>query len=95
MKYIRVKWNHNNPDEPVWLFSEVDEEGIEKRKLECFKNGYCDFATPAESSGTTKLNTSRLPELNVLARDPEFEPVEISPEEFEDVWTKRRFFKAT
>jgi len=94
MKYIRVKWNHTNPDEPVWLFSELDPEGKELRKLECFRNGFCDFASTEASSGTTKLNTQRLPELAALARDPEFEPVEITQKEFDEVWTKRRY-KAT
>ena len=93
MKYIRVKWSHTNPDEPVWLFSELDLAGLEMRKLECFRNGFCDFATPSGGTGTTRLNTGPLPELARLARDPEFEPVEITKEEFEKVWSERRFFK--
>ena len=91
MKYIRVKWNHTNPDEPVWIFSEVEEDGKEVRKLECFKNGFCDFATPDANSGHTKLNTGLLPDLSILARDPEFIPVEITAKEFEDVWKSRRY----
>jgi len=91
MKYIRVKWKHTNPDEPVWLFSEIDETGRELRKVECFKNGFCDFATESESTGSTVLSSGPLPEIAVIARDPEFEPVEIPKEEFEKVWKKRRF----
>jgi len=91
MKYIRVKWKHSNPDEPVWLFSELDSQGVELRKLECFRNGFCDFATTNASTGTTKLSTQPLPDLDKLAKDPEFEPTEITKEEFEDVWTKRRY----
>jgi hypothetical protein len=91
MKYIRVKWKHTNPDEPIWLFSELDPNGLELRKLECFRNGFCDFASTNDSTGTTKLSTQPLPELDKLAKDPEFEPTEISKEEFEDVWTKRRY----
>jgi len=91
MKYIRVKWKHTNPDEPIWLFSEVDADGVEQRKLECFRNGFCDFASVNSSTGTTKLSTQPLPELDKLAKDPEFEPKEITKEEFEDVWKKRRF----
>jgi hypothetical protein len=91
MKYIRVKWKHGNPDEPVWLFSELDPEGRELRKIECFKNGFCDYATPIESTGHTALSTSPIPDLSVIARDPEFEPVEIPKEEFEKVWKKRRY----
>jgi hypothetical protein len=91
MKYIRVRWKHTNPDEPVWIFSEVESDGGESRKLECFMNGFCDFASPAESSGTTKLSTQHLPEMTELGRDAEFEPVEITKEEFEEVWKKRHY----
>ncbi len=36
--------------------------------------------------------TMPLPDLSQLAkRDPEFEPKEITQEEFEDVWKKRQF----
>jgi hypothetical protein len=92
MKYIRLKWNHTNPDEPVWLFSEVDLDGKEVRKIECFRNGFCDVATATASSGSAALMTLPLPDLSLLARrDPEFEPLEITKEEFEEVWTQRRF----
>jgi hypothetical protein len=92
MKYIRLKWNHENPDEPVWIFSEVDTDGREVRKIECFRNGFCDVATALGSSGTAALMTLPLPDLTVLAkRDPEFEPVEITKEEFDQVWTKRQY----
>jgi len=95
MKYFRLKWNHNNPDEPVWIFSELNSDGKEVRKIECFHNGFCDVATATESSGTAAVATLPLPDLKALARrDPEFEPKEISREEFEEVWVSRRF-KAT
>ena len=90
MKYIRLKWNHTNPDEPVWIFSELDARGKEVRKIECFRNGFCDVATETASSGTATVLTTPLPDLSLLARrDPEFEPVEITKEEFEAVWNKR------
>ena len=91
MKYIRLKWNHTNPDEPVWIFSELDPDGKEVRKIECFRNGFCDVATAAGSSGSAALMTLPLPDLSVLARDPEFTPQEISQAEFEEVWMKRQF----
>jgi hypothetical protein len=91
MKYIQLKWNHTNPDEPVWIFSELDTNGKEVRKIECFRNGFCDVATETASSGTAALMTLPLPDLSVLARDPEFTPVEITKEQFEEVWAKRRF----
>jgi hypothetical protein len=92
MKYIRLKWNHTNPDEPVWIFSELDANGKEVRKIECFRSGFCDVATATGSSGTAALMTLPLPDLSVLAkRDPEFEPVIITQEEFEEVWATRLY----
>jgi hypothetical protein len=91
MKYIRLKWNHTNPDEPVWIFSELDPDGKEVRKIECFRNGFCDVATAAGSSGSAALMTLPLPDMSVLARDPEFTPQEISKEDFEEVWMRRQF----
>jgi Domain of unknown function (DUF6881) len=92
MKYVRLKWNHTNPDEPVWIFSELNMMGNEVRKIECFRSGFCDVATATASSGTARLMTLPLPDLSLLARrDPEFEPVVISKEEFEEVWVKRQY----
>jgi hypothetical protein len=91
MKYIRLKWNHTNPDEPVWIFSEVDVTGKEVRKIECFRNGFCDVANATIRSGTAALTTLPLPDLSVLTRDPEFKGIEITKEQFEEVWTKRQF----
>ncbi len=91
MKYIRLKWNHTNPDEPVYIFSELDETGKEIRKIECFRNGFCDIADADRRSGTASLTTLPLPDLKVLTRDPEFKGTEITSEEFEHVWTTRKY----
>jgi uncharacterized protein with ParB-like and HNH nuclease domain len=91
MKYIRLKWNHTNPDEPVYIFSELDDTGKEIRKIECFRNGFCDIAAVNVRSGTAALTTLPLPDLSVLTRDPEFRGVEISPDEFEQVWSTRKY----
>jgi hypothetical protein len=92
MKYIRLKWNHTNPDEPVWIFSELDDTGKEIRKIECFQNGFCDVANAEVRSGSAALTTLPLPPLSVLTRDPEFRGVEISKDAFEEVWTTRKFY---
>lgn len=91
MKYIRLKWNHTNPDEPVYIFSELDDTGKEVRKIECFRNGFCDIANADASSGTAKLTTLPLPDLKTLTRDPEFKGTEITQDEFEQVWTTRQY----
>lgn len=34
MTYIRLHWLHDRPDEPIWLFSELDDLRREVRKVE-------------------------------------------------------------
>ena len=86
MNYIKVKWNHSLPDEPVWLYSEIDNERWEMRKVEVFPDGKMGFADKHRSSGTTELGEEPLPELADIAADPQFEPLEITQPEFDALW---------
>ena len=88
MKYLKVKWIHSKPEEPVLLYSELDEAHWEIRKVEVFKSGMMDFAHSEESSGTTRLGVVPVPTISEIAGDPEFEPVEITKGEFERIWSK-------
>jgi hypothetical protein len=90
MKYIRVKWNHTHKDEPVLLYSELDTERWEKRKVEEFADGHCGYASADESGGSTRLGEKPIPTLMEIASESEFEPAEITKEEFEEAWTKRK-----
>jgi hypothetical protein len=89
MKYVRVAWKHQHPDEPVILYSELDAHRFEVRKVEVFRNGRCGYASAEGESGGTKLGVLAMPELSEIAKDRQFEPIEISPEEFESVWARR------
>src|SRR5262245_53946624 len=89
MRYIKVKWIHSSPDEPVLLYSELDDDRWETRKVEVFSNGRIGFASAAESGGTTRLGEIPVPSLDEIAAEGEFEPLEISKAEFEKVWAQR------
>lgn len=91
MEYIKVKWIHSHPDEPTLLYSELDEERWERRKVEVFPGGLIGFATMTESTPLTKTKISLepLPTLQEIASDPQFQPVEITKAEFEQVWSSR------
>jgi hypothetical protein len=89
MNYIRVGWKHQHVDEPVILYSELDDNRFEVRKVEVFRNGRCGYASPEVSSGQTRLGIVAVPELSEIAKDPQFEPVEVTREEFESVWARR------
>jgi hypothetical protein len=90
MKYIRVNWRQSNPKYPTVLYSELDEAGWEIRKVEVFDDGRFGYASKTESAAGTRLGIEPLPPLEDIGADPQFVPAEITPNEFEEVWAKRR-----
>jgi hypothetical protein len=90
MKYIRVDWRQSNPKYPAVLYSELDDAGWEVRKVEVFEDGRCGYASKTENAGGSQLGIEPLPPLGEIAADPQFVPAEITRNEFEEVWSKRR-----
>ena len=92
MEYIKVKWIHSHPDEPAILYSELDENRWEIRKVEVFADGRVGFADSTEvtPSTKTKLSLKPLPTIEEIASDPQFQPVSITKDEFEAVWSTGR-----
>ncbi|OZI32165.1 hypothetical protein CAL29_30530 [Bordetella genomosp. 10] len=86
MNFIRVNWKHDLPSEPTTIYSEVDDSGWELRKVEVFANGAMGYASKLKSAGGTGLSKEPLPSLNEIAIDPQFDPVVISPDDFERIW---------
>ncbi len=84
MKYLRVDSTNQRADQPVVLYSELDDSRLELRKVEIFHNGDAGWASSEKAIGATKL--ASMPELHAVAR--RFDPVEISREEFELVWNR-------
>ena len=89
MRYLRVEWVHFHPDEPVEIYSEINDAGWETRKVEFFPDGSVGFASSTEGMGSTMLSLEPLPALEEIASDPQFKPVEISQQDFEKAWEKR------
>ena len=90
MKYIRVNWRHSEPNEPIILFSELDDSLWETRKVEVFSDGHCGFASETDSNGETRLGIEPLPAFEDIASDPQFELIEISKHDFEETWSQAR-----
>lgn len=88
MVYIKVKWIHTDPDCPVLLYSELDRECWEVRKVEIFPDGRMGYAGPGVEVGETWLGQAPVPPLEEIAQNPEFEPETISKAEFDRVWAK-------
>ena len=90
MKYIFVKWKHDDPRDPVSIYSEIDAEQWEHRKVEVFRCGQRGFADQNEEVGGSRLGLEPWPDLDKLGAEAEFEISEITKTEFEEVWSKRK-----
>ncbi|MCT8978800.1 hypothetical protein N4T77_19655 [Clostridium sp. CX1] len=89
MKYLKVEWIHSLQNEPIIIYSEIDNKYNEIRKVEIYRDnkiGYADLNT--EFRGT-RLSEEPLPTLSEIALDNQFKPMEIDKHEFEEVWLKR------
>jgi hypothetical protein len=88
VRYQKVLWKHDFDDEPVMLYSEITEEGIETRKVDEFRDGRFAFADRKRSTGSTFLSEKKMPTIKEIAQQAEFQPQEITKDEFELVWRK-------
>jgi hypothetical protein len=86
VRYLAVQWHHTNPEDPVALYSEIDDAGWEQRKVEIYADGIRNFADRGQRTGTTQLGLGVVPPTDEIAANPEFSPREISREEFETIW---------
>jgi hypothetical protein len=90
MRYLHVTWRHDNPEDPVELYSELDEGSREVRKVEVFPDGRLGCAGGTGATESTRLGLVPVPPVDEIARDPQFIPQEISKADFERVWQKAR-----
>jgi len=90
MKYIRVTWKHDNPEDPIDLYSEIDENSWEIRKVEVFSDGRMGYSDRSDHSESTRLGLAPVPGVEEIAKDPEFAPIEINRSEFERHWEAAR-----
>ena len=86
--YLKVEWKHDIEGEPVLLFSELDGDRMELRKIEVYRDGRADRADFQGRSGSTKLSIEPLPSIGDIASDPQFIPESITREEFESLWVQ-------
>ena len=64
--YLKVEWKHDIDDEPVMLYSELDDHRMELRKVEIYRDGRADTADRESRSGTTKLSIEPLPPIDEI-----------------------------
>jgi hypothetical protein len=90
MNYTRVKWNHTFPDEPVLIYSELDDERMEIRKVHIYPDGRKQFGDMSDLDRVSILSTVPLPSISDINLMSEFDASEISKDEFERMWASRQ-----
>jgi hypothetical protein len=88
MNYISIDWKHNFADEPIKIFSEVDSQGWEKRKIEIFPDDSVAFASLESYFGDSYLSEAQLPSLSEINSDPQFQGEKIDSAEFGRLWSQ-------
>lgn len=86
MRYIDVKWLHQNQEDPIRLVSEIDSNDYETRKLEFFEDGRAGFACASGSQLGVVLGTVSVPSLAEINATGEFEGTEICAADFDALW---------
>lgn len=86
MHYLAVQWIHTFPEDPVLLYSELDEARWETRKVEVYRNGRSEFADAEHETDTIGLGLEPIPTLEEIAEDSQFLVWTIDQTEFEEAW---------
>jgi hypothetical protein len=89
MEYLKVEWIHQWNDEPIVIYSEMDDYRQETRKIEVFRDGRVGYAVGEVTQGGTLLSETPLPPLHRIASDRQFKPHEITQQSFERVWREK------
>jgi len=89
MRYLKVRWIHDYLDEPLLIYSEIDADGFEVRKVEVLRDGRMHFADEGYSEGGCELSTEPLPSNEEISSDKQFELKEISRDDFNKIWLRK------
>lgn len=87
-EYLKVRWLHRDPKYPILLFSEIDRERYELRKVEVYADGRLGFAAEEWCMGETVLGEVPVPLPDEITADPQFVVEHTTPAEFESLWKK-------
>lgn len=87
MTYIKVRWVHDFPEEPVMIIAELDDGEYENRKIEIFRDHRIAYATKDLEIGTFLATVAYSYE--EIAADPQFDPCKITKQELEQLWRER------
>lgn len=87
--FQRVRWLHDNAEDPVVLWAHVV-DGWEVRKVDEFADGRLAWADGEHESDSTGLGTVPVPAPEEIAADPQFVVEVVQQAAFELVWQRAR-----
>lgn len=85
MFYLKVLWHHDAPDYPVEMWSELDADRYETRKMERYAKGTWECWNAERPD---ELGIVPVPELTEIQEQDEFTAVEIDRASFEHEWQR-------
>jgi hypothetical protein len=88
MEYERVQWDNDNPDMPVDIYSELDDDRWEVRKVEVFADGRMQYSDGVESTGKTGLSEVPMPAVDETNSQEPLTATVIDEDTFEDMWER-------
>lgn len=86
MRYIDVYWQHDWPNQPYRLVSEIGDDQYETRKLEFFTTGQVGYAFADTSMHSTQLGEIAIPSLAEINCQQEFQGKTIDVQQFDKLW---------
>jgi uncharacterized protein DUF6881 len=88
VRYQRVIWHHNFADEPTVLWSEITDDGFERRKVAEYRDGRLDYADENTGRGSTLLSDQPIPPIDEIDAEDEFTAAALSRADFESIWSR-------
>ena len=88
MKYELVDWQHNLDTQPAMIYSEIDDDGWEVRKVEVYRDGRVTFSDGTTCTGLTQLSETPLPSLAEIDGVEVLTGEVVAKEVFEAVWRR-------
>jgi NADH pyrophosphatase NudC (nudix superfamily) len=87
MHWQRCHWIHTNADYPVVLYSEINANGWEIRKVDLFPDAHFEYAGAGHETERTVLSTEPMPPISTINADPQFIAAEITEHDFNVIWS--------
>ena len=86
--YFAVRWQHDDDDEPVVLYEELDDGRHETRKVHEYRDGTLERTDQIALERRTSLSYAQVPDTAEIDADPDFTVLPLSANEFAAVWEK-------